>query len=411
MGTVELSLNYGGIKLKNPVIVGSAENVSTARGIQRAAAGGAAGVVTKTQHLTLPGDDRPYTARRLRRYRFINCENGAERDYDPKLTERGAYFTLVTPNLGGLLKSEDIVPEIQKARDTVDIPIFASIAGVSLKEYEDMAAMNREAGADAIEVLDPHHYAVLAGSVAFPDFTIYDAIRVVRRTVNLPISAKCAFAWDNPEKTLNALRQAGANMVTAVGEMSLPALEIDVEKGEPWYNMQMGCYGSWFKPASLSWVARAAKVGGLPISGVSGITKWNHAVEYIMAGASTVQLSSILFARGFKVAGEIVQGMREFMERKGYSNLEELRGIAIGKIRNKRDLFEEYTPMVASVDEMLCTACGECEDVCYVDAISVQDGTARVDPDKCIGCELCVSVCPEDSLSLKLRSDVVSSRA
>ena len=409
MGPVDLSVNYGGIEMKNPIIVGSAENVSTARGIKRAAEGGAAGVVTKTQHLSLRGDDRPYEERRLRRYRFINCENGAERDYDPRLTERGAYFTLVTPNLGGLLKSQDIVPEIKKARGSVDIAIIASIAGQSLEEYEEMATMNQEAGASAIEVLDPHHYAVLGGSVAFPEFTIYDAIRVVRRTVNLPISAKCAFAWDNPGKTMNALKQAGANMVTAVGEMSLPALEIDVEKGEPWYNMQMGCYGSWFKPASLSWVARAAKAGGLPISGVSGITKWNHAVEYIMAGASTVQLSSILFARGFKVAGEIVQGIREFMERKGYSNLEDLRGIAIGKIRNKRDLFEEYTPMVASVDEALCTVCGECEDVCYLEAISVQDGTARVDPDKCIGCELCVSVCPENSLSLRPRTEVVAS--
>lgn len=404
MRPVDLSLNYGGILLKNPVIVGSAENVSTARGIKRAADGGASGVVTKTQHLSVPGDDRPYKDRRLRRYKFINVERGAERDYDPKLTERGAYFTLLTPNLGGLLKSEDIVPEIKRAKGMVDLPIIASIAGESLKEYEEMATMNQEAGADAIEILDPHHYGVLGGSVAFPEFTIYDAIRVVKRTVNLPISAKCAFAWENPNKTLQALKEAGANMVTAVGEMSLPALEIDVEKGEPWYNMQMGCYGSWFKPASLSWVARAAKVTDLPISGVSGITKWNHAVEYIMAGASTVQLSSILFARGFKAVGEIVGGIREFMERKGYSNLGEFRGIAIEKIRTKRDLFNEYTPTVAFRDEDICTGCGECEDVCYLEAISVQEGVAWVDPEKCIGCELCISICPEKALSLRPRS-------
>jgi dihydropyrimidine dehydrogenase (NAD+) subunit PreA len=190
-------------------------------------------------------------------------------------------------------------------------------------------------------------------------------------------------------------------MVTAVGEMSLPALEIDVEKGEPWYNMQMGCYGSWFKPVSLSWVARAAKVGDLPISGVSGITKWNHAVEYFMAGASTVQLSSILFARGFKVAGEIADGIRAFMERKGYRRLEDFRGIAIDKIRTKRELYKEYTPMTSVVDEALCTGCGECEDVCYVEAISVREGIAHADPGKCIGCELCVDVCPVNAPHLE----------
>ena len=400
MASVDLSLNYGGLKLRNPVIVGSAENVHTARMIQRAAHAGAAAVVTKTQHLTLPGDNRPYRERQLRRYKFMNIEKGTEREYDPELTEKGVYFTLITPNLGGLLKSEDIVPQIKKAKEIVNIPIIASIAGESLNEYEEMARMNEQAGADAIEVLDPHHYGVLGGSISFTKFTLLEAIQVVRKVVDLPISAKSAFAWENPAKTMKAIKEAGANMVTAVGEMSLPALEIDVEKGEPLYNMHMGCYGSWFKPISISWVARAAQTSELPISGVSGITKWNHAVEYIMAGASTVQVCSILFARGFKAIGEIVNGIREFMERKGYLNLEDFRGIALDKIRSKMELFYKYTPMVSFVDENLCRGCGECEDVCYQEAISIQEGVVQIESGKCIGCELCISTCPVKALYL-----------
>lgn len=403
MGSTDLSLNYGGLKLRNPVIVGSAENVHTARMIRRAADAGAAGVVTKTQHLTLPEDNRPYKERQLRRYRFINIEKGTEREYDPGLTEKGVYFTLITPNLGGMLKSDDIVPEIKKAKEIVNIPIIASIDGESLNEYEEMAKMNEQAGADAIEVLDPHHYGVLGGSISFKKFTLIEAIQVVRKAVNLPISAKAAFAWENPAKTIKAIKEAGANMLTAVGEMSLPALEIDVERGEPLYNMHMGCYGSWFKPISLSWVARAAQACSLPISGVSGITRWNHAVEYIMAGASTVQVCSILFAKGFKAIGEIVNGIRKFMERKGYSNLEDFRGIALKRIRPKMELFYDYTPMVSFIDQDLCTGCGECEDVCYQEAVSIQEGVAQVEPEKCIGCELCISICPAKAPYLKLK--------
>jgi dihydroorotate dehydrogenase len=401
MVSVGLSLNYGGIELKNPVIVGSAENAMTARMIKKFADAGAGGLVTKTQHLTIPGDDRPYEARQLKRYKFMNIEKGIQRGYDPRLTENGAYFTLITPNLGGLFKSDEIVPEIKKAKEIVDMPIIASIAGESLNEYVEMARMNAEAGADAIEVLDPHHYAILGGAVSFPEFTLPEAIRVVKKTVALPISAKCAFAWENPAKKMKVLEEAGANMVTAVGEMSLPALEIDVEKGQPLYNMHMGCYGSWFKPVSLSWVARAAQASDLPISGVSGITKWNHAVEYIMAGASTVQVCSILFAKGFKAVSEIISGMREFMERKGYLKIEDFRGIALGKIRTKRELFDRYTPMVSLIDEDLCTGCGECVDVCYQEAISIQDVVAQVAPERCIGCEICVSICPMKAPHLK----------
>jgi len=165
--------------------------------------------------------------------------------------------------------------------------------------------------------------------------------------------------------------------------------------------MHMGCYGSWFKPVSLSWVARAAQASDLPISGVSGVTKWNHAVEYIMVGASTVQVSSILFAKGFKAVGEMVNGIRKFMEKKGYSNLEDFRGIALEKIHSKMELFGRYTPMVSIVDEALCTGCGECADVCYQEAISIQEGLAQVEPEKCIGCELCVTIYPEKAPYLK----------
>jgi ferredoxin len=122
-----------------------------------------------------------------------------------------------------------------------------------------------------------------------------------------------------------------------------------------------------------------------------------------MAGASTVQVCSILFAKGFKAIGEIVNGIRKFMERKGYSNLEDFRGIALKRIRPKMELFYDYTPMVSFIDQDLCTGCGECEDVCYQEAVSIQEGVAQVEPEKCIGCELCISICPAKAPYLKLK--------
>jgi ferredoxin len=121
-----------------------------------------------------------------------------------------------------------------------------------------------------------------------------------------------------------------------------------------------------------------------------------------MAGATTVQVASIIYIKGPKVIGDIVNGIRRFMERKGYNKLEDFRGISLDKILSKEKLRAKYVPMVASVDIDKCTGCGICIDQCLCDALSLKEGTAEVDKERCMGCEICVQICPVKAISLRV---------
>jgi dihydropyrimidine dehydrogenase (NAD+) subunit PreA len=397
---LDLSVDYSGLKLRNPVIVGPSDITWSASLMKKAADVGAGAITVKTQHFTLPSDNRLCEERRRKLFRVINVE----KEYDPRLTAKGAFYTLAIGGPAGTFKTEEIVPQVKRAKKIIGIPIITSIIGTSLDEIEKMARMNAEAGADAIEIIDPFHYTILYGE-APPEFTLADAIRIVKKTTGLPVSAKITSAWEDPVKTVKRLEDSGVDMIVAVGgAASVKGLEIDVETGKVILdNHYLGCYGSWFRPFSLSWVARAVQATKIPIAGISGVTKWNHVVEYLMVGATAAEICSIIYLRGFRVINEIVNGLRAFMERKGYGKINDFRGASLDKFLSREDIQRRFVPKLACVDEKKCIGCGVCEEVCINEAPYVQAGKTLIDPEKCEGCELCPQVCPVNAISLRMR--------
>ncbi len=114
-----------------------------------------------------------------------------------------------------------------------------------------------------------------------------------------------------------------------------PAFALDIKTGRPILKTENGCgalSGPAIKPIALATVFLASKaMPSKPIIGTGGVSSWKDAVEFIMAGASAVGLHSALYARGIKVLDEILEGMRRFMEREGYSKPEEFKGLALGR--------------------------------------------------------------------------------
>lgn len=104
-----------------------------------------------------------------------------------------------------------------------------------------------------------------------------------------------------------------------------PALALDIDTGRPILKTESGCgalSGPAIKPIALATVFLASRAMlGKPIIGTGGIYSWRDAVEFIMAGATAVGLHSALYAKGIRVLNEILEGIREFMCRFGYSRL------------------------------------------------------------------------------------------
>jgi dihydropyrimidine dehydrogenase (NAD+) subunit PreA len=176
------------------------------------------------------------------------------------------------------------------------------------------------------------------------------------------------------------------------------------------YATHGGYCGAAVKPISLNMVSEIARhdaTRGLPISGIGGIETWKDAVEYIALGAGNVQVCTAAMVYGFKIVKEMISGLSDFMDEKGYSSIDDMVGLAVPKMTDWQYLNLDYI-VKARIDQDLCIKCGRChiacEDTSHQAISTTKDGARyfEVRDEDCVGCNLCAVVCPvEDCITLE----------
>jgi dihydropyrimidine dehydrogenase (NAD+) subunit PreA len=152
----------------------------------------------------------------------------------------------------------------------------------------------------------------------------------------------------------------------------------------------------------VSEIARDPETRGLPISAIGGITTWRDAAEFISMGAGNVQVCTAAMTYGFKVVEEMITGLQTWMVTKGYSSLDDFRGLAVGNTTDWQHLNLNYV-VKARIDQDLCIKCGRCHIVCedtsHQAIWPVIDGKRKfvVNDAECVGCNLCADVCPVEN--------------
>jgi dihydropyrimidine dehydrogenase (NAD+) subunit PreA len=164
-----------------------------------------------------------------------------------------------------------------------------------------------------------------------------------------------------------------------------------------------GYCGPAVKPIALSMVAECAKdpAVGVPISGIGGISGWQDAAEFMLMGASGVQVCTAAMHHGFRIVEEMIDGLANYLDEKGLSSVQELVGRSVEKYSKWGDLDLSYR-VVARIDEDICINCNKCHIACEdtshqcIDRLSAEDGTPylKVREEDCVGCNLCSIVCP-----------------
>jgi dihydroorotate dehydrogenase/NAD-dependent dihydropyrimidine dehydrogenase PreA subunit len=396
-GRVMKEVNYAGLKMKNPVIVASAESINDFECMRRARDAGAGAVITKS--VVFPKkymEGMEYVEGRATgqnprpRYAVVNKDMG----FDPTLHKRGAAFTLF--RAGGLyLKPDDASRDIEKAKKKLDIPIIGSIVAArdDHEEWQRVAKIVQNAGADALE-LNMHCIPYFSG-------TTPEIVKAVKEVAKVPVISKLMVPWEDSGASAKKVEAAGADAVAGLGTFALKAMDIDVDTGKIFLQPSIyGLGGPWLRPVGLAFVANMATSVKIPISGVTGVATWRDVVKYIMVGATTVQVCGAVFAEGYKVLGKIVRGLEEYMGKKGYSSIEDFRGTILKDIIPRTKMpFEP--PIKAAVEEPKCIGCEDCADVCFWHALSMKEGVIQVDRKACDGCGLCVSICSHGALSLR----------
>ena len=205
--------------------------------------------------------------------------------------------------------------------------VLFSFAAHSVGEFGEMAALTGEAvGISALELNlscpNVENGAMFSHSPALT----HDAVAAVKANTSLPVLAKLAPNVPDITEIARAAVDGGADALTICN--TLPAMRIDIPSRRPVLgNITGGLSGMGLRPVSLSLVYQTAQAVDVPIIGVGGIFEAEHAIEYILAGASAVQVGSANLIN-LGAPWRILNGLREYLDENGIGSLEELRGAA-----------------------------------------------------------------------------------
>ena len=225
-------------------------------------------------------------------------------------------------------------------------------------------------------------------------------VAAVKGVSSLPLSVKLTPNVSSMVDIALAAVDAGVDALTISNSIRSFA-GVDIETGLPYLRAYGGYTGPAIKPVIMRHVSEVAMATDVPIAAVGGASSWRDVVEYIMLGASCVELATSVMWEGLSPIDAMLQGLAEFMDRKQYESVESFRGIALSHITTTEELAKE-PPQFARVDHERCSVCDVCSRVCFYGAIAEADGKITISRERCDGCGLCVEWCPKGALTLEL---------
>jgi len=298
----ELEVSIAGIRMRNPTMLASGVLDETGRSMVEVARAGAGAIVTKSVGLQ-PRDGHP----------------------NPCVVEleRGLINAMGLPNPGVKSYSEEVKVALEGG-----VPIIGSVFGGSESEIAEVAGRMAAAGVAAIELnlSCPHAKGVGAEIGSTPEM-VEAVCRAVKSSVKIPVFAKLTPNTSSIASLARAAEAGGADGVVAIN--TLKAMAISPELARPMLSNRVGgLSGPAVKPVGVRCVYEIFEAVDIPVIGVGGVSSANDALEYIMAGASAVQIGTAVWSSGTAVFPEICDGLTAFMSANGYRSVEEMRGIA-----------------------------------------------------------------------------------
>jgi dihydroorotate dehydrogenase (NAD+) catalytic subunit len=204
----------------------------------------------------------------------------------------------------------------------------ASFFGGNVQEFADVAYKLTVAGADALELnASCPNVADELGMLAGDAENVEKVTTAVKDETSLPLFVKLSPNVTDIKAVAKAAERGGADAITAVN--TLLGIAIDVNFRRPVLsNTTGGLSGPAMKPVALRCVWEVSQVVEIPVIGCGGVTTWEDALEYLMAGASAVEIGTAVMTHGVEVYSEIVNGIERYLAENGFSRIEEVVGIA-----------------------------------------------------------------------------------
>ena len=209
-----------------------------------------------------------------------------------------------------------------------DVPIVVSLVGSVPDDFKTMLKEFENCKVEAYELnLSCPHVAQVGLEVGDDHGLVKEIVSTVKKSTNVPVIAKVGLGTSNYLNTVGAAIDSGIDAITAIN--TVRSMAIDVETQRPILSNKIGgLSGTPIKPVALRCVYEISSKFDIPILGCGGISTWEDAVEFILAGTSAVQFGSVMGDHWDEVFSEINNGIEKFMERKGYATIGEMVGRA-----------------------------------------------------------------------------------
>ena len=304
---MELTTNYMGLELRNPLVASASPLSDTVEGVRRLADAGVGAVVLHSLF-----------EEQLRQEAELNArlaEAGTE-----SFAESLSYFPSVADEQAGPSRHLDLV---QRAAAAVDVPVIASLNGVTPEGWTDHARAMQDAGAAAIELNiyylpgDPH----LTGRDVEQRYV--DILQRVKGAVTVPVAVKLGPYFSSTGEMALRLDQAGADGLVLFNRFLQPDIDPELLIVVPSVALSSrsdtGLARTWI--SLLRGRVRAA------LAATTGVDEPADVAKYLLAGADVVMTASALLRQGPEHATVLLDGLGAWMERKGFQTVEELRGM------------------------------------------------------------------------------------
>lgn len=386
----DLSVEFLGKTFINPFLLSSSPVSNSAKMLERAFEAGWSGVAYKT----LVTDRIPivHPSPRMHPYHYGETRLMGLQNVE-QTTDRG-----LKPNLRDIAYLKKHWP---------DRVVMASIMGFANQEWADLARACEDAGADMLELnfSCPHMTVEGSGCKVGQEHELVEKFTAtVRKVVSIPLVAKMTPNLADMSIPALAAKRGGADAISAINTVK-GISEIGLDDWVPRPNVFgkgaiSGYSGPAVKPIGLRFIAELASDPKLklPLSGIGGIETWVDALEYLLAGAATVQVTTGVIHYGYRIVEDMIEGLSDYMAQKGVSRVADLIGKALPNLHDTGK-FDVAKQGVAQYDLDRCVGCGQCYIVCRdAGGEALEWDAAKRRPrqieDKCLSCMICGFVCP-----------------
>jgi len=308
----DLSTDYLGLRLKNPVIAGASVLTLKMETVKRIEEEGAAALVVSSLF---------EEQIQLEKFRL-------EEDLE-KIKYRYPEMIELFPEIEHAGPAEHLM-WVKRVKESVKIPVIASLNAVNKSTWIEYAKKLEETGVDALELnfyYTPSGFDKTGSQVEEEQIEV---LKEIKSQVKIPVSVKLSFFYSNPLNFMKRIDEVGADGIVIFNKLFQPDIDIDKEEHIAPFNLSNEGDGR----LSLRFAGLLYNSINAGICANTGIHKYEDLVKMILAGANCVQVVSTLIRNGISQLGRLIKGLETWMEEKGYTRIEDFRG-KLSKLNTK----------------------------------------------------------------------------